>query len=525
MLFNSFEFIFFFLPIALLVFFQLGGRGYHKLALGWLVVISLCFYGYGSTASLGLFLFSLIFNYGMGKLLDERLALSISRQLRLSFGIVVNLALLGYFKYANFFVGSVNGIFATEFKIEQILLPLAISFFTFGQISYLVDTYRGKINDDSFLSYCFFVSFFPKLIAGPITRHPEIVPQLQASGMYQFNWDNFAVGLTIFSIGLFKKLIFADPLAPFVLQVFGAANQGIELTFGEAWLGALAYSLQLYFDFSGYTDMAIGVSRLFGIKLPLNFNSPYKAAKITQLWANWHMTLTRFFRDYLYLPLGRWLRPLRLGNEKQSHQRQLYINILIAMTLTGLWHGAGWNFVLWGYLNGVYLIVHQKWRELRRSLGHDLRKSTWWGYALGWCLTFTAWVIALVVSRSRNLTTIWTMWQAMFGFRGFSLTESLAATPNGLMPNIYTNAGSNIILKVMLLLLLAVLAPNTQQWIGRYQPALDHYVLKAPSNWKTKLWKRLQWQPHQLWSLISATIMIIAISSLSQETRFIYFQF
>ena len=342
MLFNSYGFLFLFLPVTLIVFFALGQRQRSKkLAMAWLVVTSLFFYAWWNPAYLGIMLGSIIFNYTVGFVLSAEDS-PLAKKLVLTYGIVVNLGLLGYYKYANFFVDSLNAVFGDVIFLETILLPLAISFFTFQQIAYLIDTYRGETRELNFLHYCLFVTFFPQLIAGPIVHHKEMLPQFDRDSLYSINIRRHAVGYSIFTLGLFKKVVLADGIAAYATPAFFAADSGIELTLFEAWTGALAYTLQLYFDFSGYSDMAIGLARMFGIRLPLNFNSPYKATNIVDFWRRWHMTLSRFMRDYIYIPLG--------GN-RQGIIGGRNANLMTTMLLGGLWHGAGWNFLFWGGLH------------------------------------------------------------------------------------------------------------------------------------------------------------------------------
>jgi|SaaInlStandDraft_6_1057023.scaffolds.fasta_scaffold27026_2 alginate O-acetyltransferase complex protein AlgI len=331
MLFNSYIFIFLFLPIVLLGFHLIGKQGHHRVAIAWLVGVSLFFYGWWNPAYLGLMLVSILFNYGVGVSLG-RTPRKLSKKPVLIFGVVVNLALLGYFKYANFFVDSLNSITGTNIVLLQVILPLAISFFTFQQIAYLIDAWRGETKEYNFLHYCLFVTFFPQLIAGPIVHHKEMLPQFAKDVVYKLRSKHIAIGLTVFSIGLFKKVVLADGVSVYATPMFDAAEAGVLLTFFEAWGGALAYSFQLYFDFSGYSDMAIGLARMFGIRLPLNFNSPYKATSIIDFWRRWHITLSRFLRDYLYIPLG--------GSRCRGEPRR-FINVMVTMVLGGLWHGAG----------------------------------------------------------------------------------------------------------------------------------------------------------------------------------------
>ena len=310
MIFNSIEFIFFFLPTTLLAFFVLGFKGHRRAALAWLVIASLFFYGWWNPVFLLLISSSIAFNFKVGKHLGSSTESSAKKRVLLVLGIGLNLFLLGYFKYANFFIGNINYLFETDYHIEKIILPLAISFFTFQQVAFLVDNYYGKTREQKFLDYCFFVSFFPQLIAGPIVQHTEISPQVKKDAFGHPQLRNLAIGLSIFFLGLFKKVVLADSIAVHSSPVFKLAETGTALTFFESWAGMLGYTLQIYFDFSGYSDMAVGLAQMFGIRLPINFFSPYKSVNIIQFWRRWHITLSRFLRLYLYFPLG--------GNRKAS---------------------------------------------------------------------------------------------------------------------------------------------------------------------------------------------------------------
>ncbi|MBC8479548.1 MAG: MBOAT family protein, partial [FCB group bacterium] len=298
MLFNSTEFIFVFLPVTLFLFFFLGSQLHQRAAVAWLVLASLFYYSWWNPIYLWLLVFSILFNFSTGRLLSSRLR----SKLFLSLGVAVNLALLGYFKYANFFVDNINGLLRQNFTLDHVVLPLAISFFTFQQIVFLVDAYRNETREYNFLHYSLFVTFFPQLIAGPIVHHKEMLPQFADAETYRLKISNLNIGMTFFIIGLFKKVVLADGIAAYSTPVFSAADAGQALTFFDAWGGSLAYSLQLYFDFSGYADIAIGIGKMFGITLPLNFNSPYKSKNIIEFWRCWHLTLSRFLKDYLYIP-------------------------------------------------------------------------------------------------------------------------------------------------------------------------------------------------------------------------------
>jgi D-alanyl-lipoteichoic acid acyltransferase DltB (MBOAT superfamily) len=360
MLFNSLEFILGFLPITLTGFFLLGSRGYQRAAIGWVVLTSLFFYGYWDPGEhrladpwrwwpLTLICVSTIFNFLVGQRL-----LAHPSKLLLAFGLAVNVATIGYFKYTLFFAEEIAARFGLALEVGQIVLPLGISFFIFQKIAYLVDAYRGEVRAGGFLSFALFVSFFPQLIAGPIVHHSEVIPQFGQKSTYRPNLDNLSRGIGIFVLGLAKKTVLADTIATYATPVFRAAQAGAEPTLFEAWGGALAYTFQLYFDFAGYSDMAIGLALMFNIRLPINFNSPYKATNIIDFWRRWHITLSRFLRDYLYIPLG--------GNRHGVARR--YGNLMLTMLLGGLWHGAGWTFIVWGGLHGMFLFMNHFWHDL-----------------------------------------------------------------------------------------------------------------------------------------------------------------
>ena len=496
MLFNSFIFIFVFLPVTLAGFFAIGSRGHHRVAIAWLVGASLFFYGWWNPAYLGLMLGSILFNYSIGVALGGYKQASAGKWL-LVFGVAGNLGLLGYFKYANFFVENIHLLTGADFNLENIVLPLAISFFTFQQIAYLVDAYRGETREYNFLHYCLFVTFFPQLIAGPIVHHKEMLPQFARDWIYKLNYEHLAIGVTIFTIGLFKKVVLADGVSEYATPVFAAAEMGVVLDFHEAWIGALAYTFQLYFDFSGYSDMAIGLATMFGIKLPLTFNSPYKASSITEFWHCWHMTLSRFLRDYLYFPLG--------GNRKGKTRR--YINLMITMLLGGLWHGAGWTFILWGVLHGFYLVINHAWHGLRGWLNMAPGKSSCAGRGVARLITFTAVVVGWVLFRAESLTGAGRMLSPMFGGNGFSVPSSW----------------SDGVGMLVFLLLLAWYAPNTQQIMILYKPAFETYPGEV-KGWK---YGWLQWRPSLFLGAVTAVLFVVSIKAIITvpDSEFLYFNF
>ncbi|MCG3698002.1 MBOAT family O-acyltransferase [Aliarcobacter butzleri] len=393
MLFNSYEFIFIFLPVMFVVYFYLNSK---RLILGakiWLVVGSLFFYSYWNVIYLPLILLSIFVNYGVGLSLVNHEKIRISSKTILSFGILFNLGLLGYFKYTDFFLDNFNGIFGTNIPLPHIILPLGISFFTFTQIAFLVDAYKQEAKEYSLINYMLFVTYFPHLLAGPILHHKEMMPQFASKYNWVKNYRNIALGLFIFSIGLFKKVVIADTFAVWANAGFDTATT---LNLIEAWATSLSYTFQLYFDFSGYTDMAIGISLMFNIKLPINFNSPYKALSIQDFWRRWHMTLSRFLRDYLYIPLG--------GNRKGNIRT--YVNLITTFLLGGLWHGAGWTFIIWGLLHGIALAIHRFWQ----SLGFRMNKI------LAWFITFNFINITWIFFRAKDFESAMKVLGSMFFF-------------------------------------------------------------------------------------------------------------
>lgn len=358
----------------------------------WLVFASLFFYGYWDPVYLLLIGSSIVVNFTLANRIRE----TQHKQGYLYTGILFNLGLLGYFKYADFFIDNVNMALASQIPELNIVLPLAISFFTFQQVAYLVDTKNGECEESGFLSYCLFICFFPQLIAGPIVHHKEMMPQFDQTGKSRIQARNVTLGLMIFAIGLFKKVVLADALAQYVDPVFHLSLTQ-EVSFSAAWLGSLAYTFQLYFDFSGYCDMAIGAALLFNIVLPINFNSPYKAVNIQDFWRRWHMTLSRWFRDYVYVKLG--------GN--RVGKLLTLRNVFLTAFVSGIWHGAGWTFVIWGAMHGLAMVVHRLYSD---HLAFALPR---W---VAWLLTFLFVNFAWVVFRAESLTSALNIYVGMLNF-------------------------------------------------------------------------------------------------------------
>jgi len=401
MLFNSYAFIFLFLPITLMAYYGCAKIKMERMAMAILVLASLVFYIYWDIKYLPLLLGSIVFNF----VLSRRIAAEKNFKL-LMLAVGVNLSLLLLFKYTVFFLHIIIDFFQQSLIIPEIVLPLGISFFTFTQIAFLVDTYRGETQERSFLEYALFVTVFPHLIAGPILHHKSIIPQFNDAKNFVFSHSNMIKGLCFFCIGLMKKVIIADALGSWAKPVF---DNAAVVTCFEGWFGAICYTLQLYYDFSAYSEMAIGLALMFNIRFPVNFNSPYHALSVQDFWRRWHITLSQFLKNYLYIPLG--------GNRRGTINTM--VNIFTTMLLGGLWHGAGWNFIAWGALHGSYLIINHCWYRLGITLPPQL----------AWLLTFSSVVVAWVVFRANNLSDAISILQAMVGLKGVAFPSSFEGIP------------------------------------------------------------------------------------------------
>ena len=507
MLFNSFEFVFLYLP-ATWVGFMLLGLVHPKAAAGFLVVLSLVFYGWWSPIYLWLLIGSILFNYAVGYQLAATAAAkqkTVGWTL-LAAGVAINLVLLAYFKYANFFLGNLSAVSGLDLQIAKVVLPLGISFFTFTQIAFLVDVHRGEAREYSLIHYALFVTYFPHLIAGPILHHREMMPQFAEPATYRPDAGKIAAGLTLFAIGLFKKVVMADNLAPFANEIFAAARNGKALTLLESWSGALAYTFQLYFDFSGYCDMAVGLSLMFGILIPINFASPYRATSIIDFWRRWHITLSRFLREYLYYPLG--------GNRLGEFRR--YANILTVMVLGGFWHGAAWTFVAWGVVHGLALLVNHAWRDTRRRL--EISWSP--GPVLGWTMTFLIAVVGWVFFRAEDVDTALRMLAAMAGQNGVELGVNHRAYLGPLAPLV---AGLGVefvdrslfsvwsVLWIGAGLIICLTLVNSQEWVLEGRDVLGRAALA----WRAK---------PALGAALGLTAALV-VSSMGGQSEFLYFDF
>ena len=486
MLFNSFEFIFLFLPVTFLIYFYLNKKRLTEASKGFLVVSSLFFYSWWNVIYLPLILISMLFNYTIGtSLTKEKISRKVSKKKLLTIGILGNLGLLGYFKYSDFFIGNLNSLFGSEVPLLHLALPLAISFFTFQQIAYLVDSYREETREYDFLNYAVFVAFFPQLIAGPIVHHKEMMPQFAKLKNKVMNYHNIAMGLFIFSMGLFKKVVIADTFAVWATNGFDNAEV---LTFIEAWVTSLSYTFQLYFDFSGYTDMAIGAALLFNIKLPINFNSPYKATNIQDFWRRWHITLSRFLKDYIYIPLG--------GNRYGDFRT--YNNLLVTFLIGGIWHGAGWTFVFWGFLHGLAIVLHRIWNQL------GFKMNT----ILALFVTFNFVNIAWIFFRAKEWDDAIKVLSGMSGLSGLSLPGFLQSKLSFLAQYgvqfenwlQHVQGGINTLLWIFAGLTLVFAFPNSNQWLLRFKT-------------------------NGIYLVFNILLLFIALSMMDKASEFLYFNF
>ncbi|XHS77522.1 MBOAT family O-acyltransferase [Burkholderiaceae bacterium UC74_6] len=510
MLFTSFEFLLYFLPLALGGYYLVAAGGWRRAAAAWLALLSLVFYGWWSPAYTLLLLGSIVFNYGAGLLVARALKAGGPARAKplLTLAVGLDLAALAYFKYADFFIGSLDKALGLHIDLLGVVLPLGISFFTFTQIAFLVDTYAGKVREARFVHYLLFVTYFPHLIAGPVLHHAEMMPQFEREQTYRFQLENFLAGTVLLLIGLAKKILLADGIQPFVAPVF---DHGLALGGVEAWCGVLAYALQLYFDFSGYSDMAIGLAWMFNVNLPLNFNSPYKATSIVDFWRRWHMTLSRFLRDYLYIALG--------GNRRGFFRR--YLNLFLTMVLGGLWHGAGWTFVIWGALHGAYLIVNHAWAALCRKLALPSFGAA--GRVLSVLLTFACVCLAWVFFRAKDLDSALVIVHAMSGSQGWALPIEWRASLLESWPSLAAAfdfkataalAGTRQLGWIAVLLSMAWFLPNSQQIMAS---------VRASGPWRAGI------RNGAAWTVLGAGLTLILLLAVLNRSlgvsEFIYFNF
>jgi alginate O-acetyltransferase complex protein AlgI len=542
MLFNSHEFIFVFVPVTVIAFFGIG-RLSRTWALGWLILASLFFYAWWRPLNVLLIAPSILINYAVARTLeklgrnDEQRYLS---RVVLLLGIAFNIAFLGFFKYADFIRGTINDVFGANLVLTHLILPLGISFITFQKIAFLIDVHAGRVKSFTLQDYSLFVLFFPQLVAGPIVHYREMMPQFQ-SAPCRFDSENVAVGLTLFSFGLFKKVIFADHIAPLVTPIYDQAVAGTHISLLASWMAALGFTLQLYFDFSGYTDMALGLARFFGVRLPLNFYSPLKASSIIDFWLRWHMTLTRFLTAYIYNPLTLWLTRRRTSKGRSSiaglkttfgaFVNLLMFPTLLTMFISGLWHGAGYGFIIWGLLHGSYLTINHAWRFVIPRLWTDRKSYERVMQPVGRILTFVVVVASIVFFRSATVTSAIDLAKGLVGLNGIGLPEGLfdrAGSLAGVLHRLGVIAEpwnirdfANLAIWISVLMVIALACPNTIQIMERYEPALG----VKPQ--QTKLWIRrfVEWNTSLPWAIVVSILAAIATASLGGPSEFLYWQF
>ena len=542
MLFNSHEFLLLFLPVTVGGFFALGtlSRGW---ALRWLIFASLCFYTWWRPLNLLLIAPSILINFFLARAL-QRLGESESRRIAaravLLSGIAFNVAFLGYFKYFDFIAGSINDVLATNLVLRHIILPLGISFITFQKIAFLIDVHAGRVKSFTLQDYCLFVLFFPQLIAGPIVHYREMMPQFHTARC-RLDKENIAVGLTLLLLGLFKKVVLADHIAPLVTPIYEQAAADGGTSFMFAWAAAVGFTLQIYFDFSGYSDMALGLARLFGIRLPQNFDSPLQASSIVDFWLRWHMTLTRFLTGYIFNPLTLWLTRRRLAKGGSGLNARnatvgafvylLMVPTLLTMFISGLWHGAGYGFIVWGLLNGVYLSVNHAWRLVGPKLWPSRSSYERFMTPVGLILTFVSVAVAMVFFRAPTMASAMDLVKGMIGLNGLALPKEiydhlgpLAGWLHKLGVASQSGSGQDFVMLMSWTVVLTVVAlafPNTLQILARYEPALG--VKPRPM----RLWTRalVEWNPSLAWAIGVSAVAAIAVRFLGGPSEFLYWQF
>ena len=460
MLFNSYEFLLIFLPLTLIIYFYLNSLKLIYISKIFLVVSSLFFYSWWNPIYLPLILGSMIFNFYVGKSLGKKASKNM-----LTLGIICNILLLGYFKYTDFFIENFNWALNKEIPLLHLALPLAISYFTFQQIAFLVDNYKGEVKEFSFLNYSLFITFFPQLLMGPIVHHKEMMPQFALKWRSYIRWENISLGLFIFAIGLAKKSLLGDPLTTYAQYAFDNAQN---LTMIEAWYASTSYVLSYYFDLSGYADMAIGIAKMFNIDIPKNFNSPYKARNFADYWRRWHITLSRFLGDYIYKSLG--------GNKNIVWI--IYLNIMITFFVSGFWHGAGWTFVVWGLLNGLFVIFAHMMKKANLEMN----------FYLAWFLMFIGLIITRILFVSKDFSDAWYVTKTLFDFKNLRFNELYYIDP--IFQSFY----------IVLALVLALGFKNSGEIALNFKPNIKY-------------------------TLYTAILLSASLFTFSSAKEFLYFQF
>jgi alginate O-acetyltransferase complex protein AlgI len=498
MSFNSYSFLLIFLPIALLGCYLTNRIKGSRWCMIWLVGVSLFFYGLWSWVLIVLIIGSVLMNYFFGIFINRNRVNEKKLKKVLCLGVVCNLGLLIIFKY--FSVYKNLNLQAFESTLESnLIIPVAVSFFTFQQIIYLVEISRGNLNETNFLNYFLYVTFFPQLINGPIIRPKEFFPQLpEKKNLPEIKVDRLAAGLTMISCGLFKKVVLADGIARYSDSAFDAVAQGAVLNIVEAWSGVMSFTLQIYFDLSGYSDIAIGIACLFGFRFPFNFESPYKASSLIEFWHRWHMTMSRFFRDYLYIPLG--------GNRNGFLKRAG--NILIIMLIGGIWHGTGATFIIWGSLHGGLLVINHFWRQLRNSLGYSIQRKNFIYKISGCVITFITVAVLWVLFRAHSLDVAISIFQSLFGFH---------TSPGAAFNNIKISED-----RLWFLILIVWFAPNMKEIMSKYFESENFGEVRHDFMLRRRWY---HWYPNTWWAAFTTVLFVISVLELTQSRQFIYTQF
>jgi D-alanyl-lipoteichoic acid acyltransferase DltB (MBOAT superfamily) len=540
MLFNSYEFLFVFLPVTFGLF-VLAGRTSRDLALGWLILASLVFYAWWRPVNVPIIGVSLLINYTIARGIQRLAAQGRPPRWRtalLIVGLLFNVGFLGYFKYTIFVVGAVNDLTGTRFVLQHIILPLGLSFITFQKIAFLLDVHAGRVEIFSLRDYLLFVLFFPQLIAGPIVHYREMMPQFHANPC-RFDQQGLVVGLTLLCFGLFKKVVLADGMAAYVTPVYDLAVSGGKVSLFPGWLAALGFSLQLYFDFSGYSDMAGGLACCFGVRLPLNFYSPLQCSSIIDFWSRWHITLTRFLTAYLYNPLLLWLTRRRYAKGLgglMGHQSSpgAFVQLLAGPTLltmfvSGLWHGAGYLFILWGLLHGLYLTINHAWRLVGPKLWSSKEAYARFMKPAGFVLTFLAVVVAMVLFRSPTMHVAANVYRGMLGLHGIELPPAMvtALSKHGL-PHLASVAVMTSVsflqqeFWLLALLCIALALPNTIQIMAAHDPVLGAKERPADTG---LILRTLAWNPTLPWAISTALLAAATVMRIGGPSEFLYWQF
>jgi alginate O-acetyltransferase complex protein AlgI len=542
MLFNSNEFLFVFLPATLAGFYLLGACC-RTWAVRWLILASVVFYALWRPVNVLIIAPSIVINFALARILlrlNEGEGWCRASKVILLLGIAFNVAFLGYFKYIDFISGTINDVFGANLVLRHIILPLGISFITFQKIAFLIDVQAGRVRSFTFQDYCVFVLFFPQLIAGPIVHYREMLPQFHAAS-FRFDKENVAIGLTLLFFGLFKKVVFADNIAPLITPIYEHAAAGGGTSFLLAWMAAIGFTLQIYFDFSGYSDMALGLARFFGIRLPQNFDSPLRASSIIDFWLRWHMTLTRFLTGYIYNPLVLWLTRRRLTRGQpgfSGHKTTVgaFVNLLMFPTVTtmlvsGLWHGAGYGFIFWGLLHGFYLTVNHGWRVVAGRLWPDRQSYVHFMRPAGLILTFVSVSIAMVFFRSPTMMSAIDLVKGMLGMNGIALPQAFFDHMGPLTRTLHSigviaepwSLGdfAKTAMWVSILMFVALACPNTLQMLAQYEPALD--VKPRPTRYA--FGRNVEWGASLPWAIAMSAIAAITMVSLGGPSEFLYWQF